>query len=497
MADAEQSASLVDAINNTLTPVSDFVSSIIFYSVNVAGVSVPLVVVWLIGAGIILTFALRFINLRGFRHGWHLVLNPREHLKGEKVDGEISHFQALSAALSGTVGLGNIASVPVAVTLGGPGAIFWMILAGFFGMSAKFAECALAVKYRKVLPDGRTLGGPMFYIEAVFSRMGLKTLGKGAAVFFAIMAMGASVSVFQVNQAYAQFANVTGVEQIPAVSSFANLTGIGAPVIFGVLISSAVLFVILGGIKRVGGMARLVVPTMGLLYVGTALIILAMNIPAIPAAIETIFQSAFGLDAAGGGLVGALINGVRRATYSSEAGVGSAAIAHSAVKTNEPLTEGYVALLEPFIDTVVVCTITGLVVVVTGAYIPYIGQSDFGIEITSAAFASAFTWFPWVLLLASVMFAFSTLVSWAFYGSQAAAYLFGATRRTEVIFKITLCSLLATGAAVSLSAIINFIDSMLFAMAIPNIIALYLLLPELRRDIKTYEAKINVPAPST
>ena len=474
MAEVDQSASLADAINNLLTPVSSFVSSIIFYSVEVGGVSLPLVVVWLIAAGIILTFALKFINLRGFRHGVHLVSNPKEHLDDDPAAGEITHFQALSAALSGTVGLGNIASVPVAVTLGGPGAIFWMILAGFFGMSAKFAECALAVKYRKVLPDGRTIGGPMFYIEAVFSRLGLKTVGKAAAIFFAIMAMGASVSVFQVNQAHAQFANVTGQS---------------IPIIFGVIMASGVAFIILGGIKRIGNAARLIVPTMGVLYVGTALIILILNIPALPAAVSTIFQSAFGLDAAGGGLIGALINGMRRATYSSEAGVGSAAIAHSAVKTKEPLTEGYVALLEPFIDTVVVCTITGLVVIVTGAYLPYLGQSDFGIEITSAAFEQTFSWFPYILLVASVMFAFTTLVSWAFYGSQAAAYLFGPSKQTDVIFKLTLCFLLSTGAAVSLSAIIDFIDSMLFAMAIPNIIALYLLLPELKRDVKAYEQK--------
>ena len=472
MAAAEQTTSFAERIDNALTPVADFVSSIIFYSIDFFGVSLPLVVIWLIAAAVILTFALRFVNLRGFRHGWHLVFNPREHLDAA---GEISHFQALSAALSGTVGLGNIASVPVAIVLGGPGAIFWMILAGFFGMSAKFAECALAVKYRKVLPDGRTLGGPMFYIEEVFSRIGLKSLGKAAAVFFAIMAMGASVSVFQVNQAHAQFANVTG---------------ISAPVIFGVIMSAGVAYIILGGIKRIGGAARLIVPVMGVLYVGSALLILALNIPAIPEAVQTIFQSAFGLDAAGGGLVGALINGMRRATYSSEAGVGSAAIAHSAVRTHEPLTEGYVALLEPFIDTVVVCTLTGLIVVVTGVYEPYLFNPDVvGIEITSAAFEQTFEWFPYVLLFASVLFAFSTLVSWAFYGSQAAAYLFGATRRTDVIFKLTLCFMLSTGAAISLSSIINFIDSMLFGMCIPNIIALYLLLPELKRDVKAYEAK--------
>lgn len=471
----DASTGLADRINDTLTPVSDFVSSIIFYSVNIAGVSMPVVVAWLGVAAIIITIWMRFINLRGFRHGWSLLLKPR-HSEGAK--GEISHFEALSSALSGTVGLGNIASVPVAITLGGPGAIFWMILIGFFGMSAKFAECALAVKYRKELPDGRILGGPMFYIESALSRLGMKTLGKAAAIFFAIMAMGASISVFQVNQAHAQFANVTGVS---------------APIIFGILISSLVGLVIIGGIKRIGRVTRVIVPFMGAVYLSAGLIIIMMNIPALPAAIETIFASAFGLDAAGGGLVGALINGMRRATYSNEAGVGSAAIAHAQVKTKEPLSEGYVALLEPFIDTIVVCTITALVVVMTGVYEPFLFNPDVkGIEITSAAFESAFGWFPYILMVASVLFAFTTLVSWAFYGSQAAAYLFGPTKTVDVTFKLLLCLALSTGAAISLSAIIDFIDSMLFAMAIPNILALYILLPELRRDVKAYETKYGL-----
>lgn len=465
-------ASLADAIDNALTPVSNFVKSIIFFEDPFFGSGTPLVVVWLIAAAAILTFSLRFINLRGFRHAWKLVLNPQDQ---EGAEGEITHFQALSSALSGTVGLGNIASVPVAIALGGPGAVFWMILAGFLGMTSKFAECALAVKYRRLGPDGRTIGGPMYYIEAVFARHGLKPVGKGAAIFFAVMTMGASVSVFQVNQSYAQFANVTG---------------INAPVIYGVVIASLVAVVILGGIRRIGKVAGVLVPLMGALYVGAGLIIILMNITAVPEAIATIFKSAFGFEAAGGGFVGALINGVRRATYSNEAGVGSAAIAHSAVRTNNPLTEGYVALLEPFFDTIVVCTITALVVIVTGAYEPFLFMKDPpGIEITSAAFASAFSWFPYVLLVASILFAFTTLVSWSFYGAQAAAYLFGPTKTVDVVFKLTLCLMLSTGAAVSLSAIINFIDSMLFGMCIPNIIALYLLLPELRRDVRAYEAK--------
>ena len=469
---ASDAVSLADRINAALTPLSNFVSSIVFYSVDVFGVSLPIVVIWLITAALILTVSLRFINIRGFLHGWSLILNPRDQ---SGASGEISHFQALSSALSGTVGLGNIASVPVAIAIGGPGAVFWMILAGLFGMSSKFAECALAVKYRKVRPDGRTLGGPMYYIEAVLARKGMKTLGKAAAMFFAVMAIGGSISVFQVNQSYAQFANVTGVT---------------APVLYGIIMATGVAVVVLGGIKRIGKVTGILVPLMGAVYLGAGLVIIAINIDALPHAVATIFKSAFGLDAAGGGLVGALINGMRRATYSNEAGVGSAAIAHSAVKTNEPLTEGYVALLEPFLDTIVVCSVTALVVVVTGAYEPYLfGDNVVGIEITSAAYASAFAWFPYILLAASVLFAFTTLVSWAFYGAQAAAYLFGASRRTDVLFKLCLCMALSTGAAVSLSSIIDFIDSMLFGMCVPNIIALYLLLPELRRDVRAYEKR--------
>ena len=466
-------AGLADRIDNALTPFSDFVSSVIFYSVDVGSVSLPLVVVWLITAAVVLTIYMGFINISGFRHAWHLLLRPRSHHEGE---GEISHFEALSSALSGTVGLGNIASVPVAIALGGPGAIFWMVVAGFFGMTTKFAECALAVKYRRIGPDGRVMGGPMYYIEEVFSRNGLKTLGKGAAIFFAIMAMGGSLSVFQVNQSYAQLNNVTGIE---------------APLIYGLIMASLVAVVILGGIKNIARVTRIMVPFMGAIYMGAALIILAMHFTALPDVFALIFKSAFGLEAAGGGIVGALINGIQRATYSSEAGVGSAAIAHAAVKTKDPLTEGYVALLEPFIDTVVVCTITALVILVTGVYEPYLfapRSEIIGIEMTSAAFAGAFDWYPYVLLVSVVLFAFSTLVAWAYYGSQAAAYLFGPTRRVDVIFKLTLCAILSTGAAISLSSILNFIDSMLFGMAIPNIIALYLLLPELKRDMKAYKA---------
>lgn len=471
---------LADAIDRAVAPVSEFVSSAIFYAPEILGVQIPLVVIWLIAAATVLTFYLRFINLTGFGHALALVTGRTgSHLR--QGDGEISHFQALSSALSGTVGLGNIASVPVAIAIGGPGAVFWMILAGFLGMSSKFAECALSVKYRRIAPDGRVIGGPFFYIEEAFRRIKLTPLGKPAAIFFAVMTMGASVSVFQVNQSHAQFANVTGIE---------------APLVFGIIMSALVAAVILGGIKRIGFVSGILVPAMGVLYLGAGLVIIGLNIDKVPGAFGTIFEGAFGLDAAGGGLLGALINGFKRATYSNEAGVGSSAIAHSAVKTSEPMTEGFVASLEPFIDTIIVCTITALVVIVTGAYEPYLFQPpERGIEITSAAFASAFDWFPILLLVASMLFAFTTLVSWSYYGAQAAAYLFGPSRTVDVTFKLTLCLMLSTGAAISLSSIIDFIDSMLFGMCIPNIIALYVLMPELKRDLAAYNARHRTKPP--
>jgi AGCS family alanine or glycine:cation symporter len=471
---ASGGADLAQQIDDAMAPISDAVSAVIFYSVSVGGVSLPLVVVWLMAAAVWITLYLRFVNLTGFRHALSLAFGRRmRHLRDGP--GEISHFQALSSALSGTVGLGNIASVPVAIALGGPGAVLWMMLAGFFGMSSKFAECALSVKYRRIAPGGRIIGGPMFYIEEVFRRRGLETFGKAAAIFFAVMAMGGSISLFQVNQSYAQFASVTGVD---------------APLAFGVVMCGLVAAVILGGIRRIGFVSGVLVPLMAGLYLGAGLVIILANIAAVPAAFATMFESAFGLDAAGGGLVGAMINGVKRATYSNEAGVGSSAIAHSAVRTSEPMTEGFVASLEPFIDTIVVCTVTALVVIVTGAYEPYLYQPpERGIEITSAAYASVFSWFPILLLVASMLFAFTTLVSWAYYGAQAAAYIFGPSRAVDVAFKLSLCAILSLGAAISLSSIINFIDSMLFGMCIPNIIALYLLLPELRRDLLAYNRK--------
>lgn len=469
-------SSFADSINDAVAPASALVNDIIFYSITIFDTRLPLVVIWLVAAALILTFSLRFISIRGFRHALKLTFRRGE--VSEKATGDISHFQALTSALSGTVGLGNIASVPIAIVIGGPGAMFWMMLAGLLGMSSKFAECSLAVKYRKTDANGSVRGGPMYYIEEAFSRHGLRSLGKGLAVFFAVMTIGASISVFQVNQAHAQFVSVTGHS---------------APLLFGIIMATGVAVVIISGIKTIGRVTSILVPLMGAIYLGAGLIIILANISALPSAIILIIKSAFGLDAAGGGLVGALIIGVQRATYSSEAGVGSAAIAHAAVRTKEPLTEGYVALLEPFIDTVVVCAVTALVIILTGVYEPYVGAENLkGIVITSAAFESMYSWYPIVLLVSVLLFAFSTLVAWAYYGAQAAGYLFGTSRAVDVTFKLLLCLALSTGAAIQLSAIVDFIDAMLFGMCIPNIIALYLLLPELRRDVRVYEKEQNL-----
>ena len=457
------------AINDAMSPIGDAMSSVIFYTINIFGIAVPLVVLWLFSATIFLTFALKFINLSGFKHAIAILRNPEQ----SKGPGEVSHFQALTSALSGTVGLGNIASVPIAIMLGGPGAVLWMVLAGFLGMTAKFAECYLAIKYRKVHDDGTVSGGPMYYIELAFTRLKLPNVGKFMAIFFALGTLGGSITIFHVNQAHAQFTTVTD---------------ISAPLIFGIGFSLLVGLVILGGIKLIARVTSVLVPWMCGIYVAAALGVLFVNLDQIPTAFGVIIDSAFGLDAAGGGMVGAMINGIRRATYSSEAGLGSAAIAHSAAKTSEPMTQGYVAMLEPFIDTVVVSTMTGLVVIVTGAY-----ASDLsGIEMTSAAFGSVISWYPALLSISAILFAYSTCITWVYYGEKAVAYLFGDSRSAVNIYKSLLLILLSTGAAIQLSSVVNIADSFLFAMAIPNILALYLMFPEISRDLKAYQKKISV-----
>ncbi|SMX39274.1 alanine/glycine:cation symporter family protein [Maliponia aquimaris] len=455
------------------------------------GTTFPWIVAWLVVAATVFTIYFGFIQFRAFPHSIALV-------KGDYSDpedaGEVSHFQALATALSGTVGLGNIAGVAVAVGIGGPGATFWVILAGLMGMASKFTECTLGVKYRNEYADGTVSGGPMYYLTKGFAERGLPG-GKVLAVLFSIFcilgALGGG-NMFQANQAHQAITGVVG--QYPGF-----LTGI--------VFAGIVFVVIIGGLKSIASVTEKVVPFMAAIYVGTALVIILMNADKIGWAFGQIFAGAFtGLGVAGG-LVGALIQGFKRAAFSNEAGVGSAAIAHSAVRTKEPITEGFVSLLEPFIDTVVICTMTALVIIITqqlvvdpatglyilnegGTTIKTVGDTS-GVGLTAAAFGSAFSWFPYILAVAVILFAFSTMISWSYYGLKAWTYLFGEGKSKELVFKVIFCLFVIIGASANLGPVIDFSDAAIFAMAVVNIIGLYFLMPIVKREVNSYLSRLK------
>jgi AGCS family alanine or glycine:cation symporter len=467
-----------EKINIAIKPYSDAVAGFVFSSFPVAGVDIPFVLVWLIIAATVFTFYFNFINIRAFKHGFELV---RGDYHDPKAAGEVTHFQALATALSGTVGLGNIAGVAVAVSLGGPGATFWMILAGFLGMSSKFTECTLGVKYRNELPDGTVSGGPMYYLTKGLAERGANfaKLGKVLAVLFAIFCVGGSFgggNMFQANQSFAQLVNVTGGE----LSWMANKGWL-----YGLVVSALVGLVIIGGIKGIARVTSKIVPFMAVTYVLAGLAIILMNLPMVPAAFGAIIAGAFTAEGIAGGVIGVLFQGFKRAAFSNEAGVGSAAIAHSAVQTNRPVTEGFVALYEPFIDTVVVCTITALVIIITGTWDPSVDPSA-GVQLTSKAFESAFSWFPWVLTIAVLLFAFSTMISWSYYGLKAWTFLFGENRMTDATYKILFLFFVVVGSSMQLGAVIDFSDAMIFAMAFPNLLGCYFLLPVVKKELNEY-----------
>ncbi len=493
LARAQEAVSFDQQVNDIFAASTGWFVSLIFADLPFIGF--PWIVLWLVVGATVFTFYFGFIQFRAFGHAISLV-------KGDYSDphdaGEVSHFQALATALSGTVGLGNIAGVAVAVGIGGPGATFWMILAGLLGMASKFTECTLGVKYRNEYPDGTVSGGPMYYMIKGFAERGIGG-GRIMAVLFSIFCIGGSLgggNMFQANQAHAQLVNITG-----GADSF--LAGRGW--ITGVILAAIVFSVIIGGIKSIANVTEKIVPFMGLLYVGAALIVILMNYDRIGWAFGQIFDGAFtGLGVAGG-FVGALIQGFRRAAFSNEAGVGSAAIAHSAVRTKEPITEGVVSLLEPFIDTVVICTMTALVITIsgvlavdpaTGLYVVQEGRIATegglsGVELTSAAFAEGIGWFPFVLAIAVLLFAFSTMISWSYYGLKAWTYLFGEGRTRELVFKVIFCIFVVIGAAAQLGAVIDFSDAMIFAMAVVNIIALYLLMGIVKRELHSYLSRLR------
>lgn len=468
-----------EKIDSFFQPIVNGLGTVIFWQPFAAfGVQLPMVVIWLVLGATFFTIYMGFINFRGVKHAIELVRGVFDKPGDE---GEVSHFQALVTALSATVGLGNIAGVAVAITLGGPGATFWMILAGLLGMSSKFVECTLGVKYRKVNEAGEVSGGPMYYLSIGLEKLGKGGLGRVLAILFAILCIGGSFgggNMFQANQAFAQ---LSGVEE------FSFLEGYGFW--FGVIMAIFVGIVIIGGIKSIARVTDKIVPFMVAVYVITALIIIGMNIDQIGNAFSAIFSGAFSPDAAKGGIVGVLVVGFQRAAFSNEAGVGSASIAHSAAKTDEPVSEGIVALLEPFIDTVVVCTMTALVLIFTG-FADGVDGLD-GAQLTSAAFSSVFPWFQYVLMLAIVLFAFSTMISWSYYGLKAWTFLFGDTKRNEYIYKGLFLVFTVIGASSSLGAVIDFSDMMILGMAFPNILGLYFLSKEVKVDLKSYLKRVK------
>lgn len=466
-----------EKINNFIKPAVDALGEVIFYKPFAsAGFDMPLVVMWLILGALFFTFYMGFINLRGVKHAVDLIKGKYDKPSDK---GEVSHFQALVTALSGTVGLGNIAGVAVAISIGGAGATFWIIVAGFLGMSSKFVECTLGVKYRKINALGEVSGGPMYYLSEGLSKKGFPRLGKFLAALFAILCVGGSFgggNMFQANQSFAQLANV-----FPVFNGFGFVYGIFLALLVGI--------VIIGGIKKIASVTDKMVPFMVGLYVLTSVYIILMNIQNIGAAFSAIFNGAFTADGISGGVVGVLIVGFKRAAFSNEAGVGSAAIAHSAVKTDHPISEGIVSLLEPFVDTIVVCTMTALVLVFTGFATDTNGME--GSALTSAAFSSVVPWFKYILLITIVLFAFSTMISWSYYGMKAFTFLFGNNRKMENLYKLIFLGFVVIGSSASLGAVIDFSDMMILAMGFPNILGLYFMAGEVKADLSSYFAKVK------
>ena len=452
-------------------------ASLMFWEIPFVGF--PLIVAWLLFGALYFTVRMRFVNVRLFKHAINLV---RGKYETKNQVGEVSHFQALTTALSATVGLGNIAGVAIAIGTGGPGATFWMILVGFLGMSSKFTECTLGQMYRKVRKDGTIMGGAMHYLSVGLKEKNLAGLGGFLAGLFCILCIGGSFgggNAFQVVQSLDLIKTV-----IPTLAEYSW--------VYGLIMSTLVGVVIIGGIKSISRVASIIVPFMCGVYLIACIFILASKFSLIPAAFALIFEQAFSPDAAFGGFLGVLIIGVKRAVFSNEAGIGSAAIAHSAAKVSNPVEEGSVALLEPFIDTIVVCTMTALVIIITGSYIDpsnaeFIANNQGG-ALTSAAMGSVIPWFPYILSIAVFLFAFSTMISWSYYGERCWVYLFG--DKSSLIYKILFLIFCFLGSIITATNILDFSDLMILGMAFPNILGLFILSGKVSELLRNYEKKI-------
>ena len=456
----------ITGIDNIFGLFVGYLFAVLFYKI----LGFPLIVLILLVGSITFTFYFRFINVRGFTHAIDIIKGKYDNPED---DGQISHFQALTSALSATIGLGNIAGVAVAVSLGGPGAVFWMILIAFFSMSAKFVSCTLGQLYRQVNPDGSIDGGPMYYLEKGLGELGMGTLGKVLGILYAIFIIGGAFgggNMFQANQSYALVGSLTG------ISSLA----------YGIILAILVGVVIIGGIERIGQTTEKIVPTMVVLYVGASLFVILTNLDKLGGVVASIMSEAFSPNAIYGGLIGVLVTGIKRAVFSNEGGVGSASIAHSAAKTDEPVREGIVAMVGPFIDTIIVCFMTASVILITKDINPLyqVGGGINGVELTSAAFGSVISWFPIILSIVVFLFSYSTMISWYYYGNKGWKYLFGDT--TIPVYQTLYLGCTVLGAIASLGNVMDFSDLMILSCAVPNIIGALFLLPKLRVHLNDY-----------
>lgn len=472
-----------DAINSWFDPIATFFGGIIFFPITLGPISFPFVVLWLIAAALIFSVYFGFIQFRGFKVSLDVI---RGKYSSKDDPGEITHFQALASALSGTVGLGNIAGVGVAIALGGPGVTFWMIIAGLLGMCTKFVECTLGVKYREIDEDGTVYGGPFKYLPIAFRKFSRPVASVLTGIFaVSILIFGVvGGGMFQANQTFAQVRDATG-------GAEGILGGAWASLIFGIIFAVLVGLVILGGIRSIAHVTDKLVPSMGIFYVISCLLVLGINFPQIPQAFGEIISGAFNPQGIAGGIVGVMIIGFQRSAFSNEAGIGSAPIAHSAVKTRRPISEGFVALLEPFVDTVIVCTMTALTIIVANqpSYTNDLGEGEIGgVALASDAFSTVASWYPVLLAIAVALFAFSTLITWAYYGERAWAYLFGKSNGAATVFRVLVCVFVVIGCIASFSKVVEFADAALFLCAFINILGLYMLMPVVKKEMKKYLA---------
>jgi len=479
---AEEAVGMGEMVDQWFGSIVEFMSVVLFFDVLFFSETqkLPFIIAWLVVGAVFFTWRMGFVNLHAFRHAIDCV-RGRYDKQGDT--GEVNHFQALATALSATVGLGNIAGVAIAISIGGPGATFWMIVAGFLGMTSKFTECTLGQMYRVIRSDGHVMGGAMEYLSRGLADIGLVRLGKVLAILFCVMCIGGALgagNAFQVSQ------SLSAVKQsVPMIAEY--------PWIYGVIMAFLVGVVIIGGIRRIAHVTQAVVPFMCGIYVLACLWVILSNASAVPAAFGQIIVEAFSPQAGLGGLIGVLIVGFQRAAFSNEAGIGSAAIAHSAAKTEYPVREGIVALLEPFIDTIVVCTMTALVIIITGVYNSpetiALVEGKQGAALTSVAFGTVISWFPLILSLAVVLFAYSTMIAWSYYGERCWSYMFG--DQSSMAFRIVFVVFVFLGSVTSPSSILDFSDLMILSMALPNILGLYLLHGKVREALREYLIKFR------